>query len=216
MTFSETAQRAGVHGLLFASLLLLAFGCGDSTTEPENESLTMNEAVALFEGMRAIQQDSTPRILHASDDSTVVACPVAGQVRVTGSASEAVAGDTLRLSTDFTAAPAGCQFSQGGHQFTIDGDPGVRERTVVVIAGLFEHFSIEGTVTGSVDWQLDGRSGSCGGGRQPPGAHSAAPVQDQPGASAPPRWPRRMRAWPENRPLTSDVVACNPAHFCIS
>jgi len=162
MTFSETAPRAGVHGLLFASLLLLAFGCGDSTTEPENEPLTMNEAVALFEGMRAIQQDSTPRILHASDDSTVVACPVAGQVRVTGSASEAVAGDTLRLSTDFTAAPAGCQFSQGGHQFTIDGDPGVRERTVVVIAGLFEHFSIEGTVTGSVDWQLDGRSGSCG------------------------------------------------------
>ena len=91
-----------------------------------------------------------------------MACPIGGQVRVTESAAEAVAGDTLRLSTDFTAAPAGCQFWQGGHEFTIGGDPGVREQTVVVIAGLFEHFSIKGTVTGSVDWQLAGRSDSCG------------------------------------------------------
>lgn len=163
MAHVETGRKAGVHGLLFGGLLLVALGCQDGTTEPDNDPLTMDEAVAMFEGMRAIQQDSTPRILHASDDSTIVivACPIAGQVRVTGSVAEAVTGDTLRLETDFTAAPAGCQFSQAGHQFTTDGDPGVRERIVVVIAGLFEHFSIEGGVTGSVDWQLDGRSGSC-------------------------------------------------------
>lgn len=157
-----TGRKAWVHGLVFGWLLLVALGCENGATEPDNDPLTMDEAAAMFEGMGAIQQDSTPRILHASDDSTVVACPIAGQVRLTGSVSETVAGDTLRLETDFTAAPAGCQFSQGGHQFTIDGDPGVREFTVVAIAGLFEHFSIEGTVVGSLDWQLDERSGSCG------------------------------------------------------
>lgn len=162
MAYGSTARKGGVYALLVGGLLVAALGCGDGATEPDDEPLTMNEAVALFEGMRAIQQDSTPRILHASSDSTVVACPIAGRVRLTGSASESVAGDTLRLESDFTAAPAGCQFSHGGHQFTTDGDPGVRERTVVAIAGLFEHFSIEGTVAGSVDWQLGGRSGSCG------------------------------------------------------
>ncbi|MXX34474.1 MAG: hypothetical protein F4107_11915 [Gemmatimonadetes bacterium] len=141
----------------------------------------MDEAVALFEGTRAIQQDSTPTILHASEDSLVVACPFAGQVRVSGGASESAAGDAVRLETDFTAAPAGCRFSQAGHEFTVDGDPGVRERTVVVIVGFFEHFSIDGTVTGNVGWRLGDRSGSCGfdlvlagepdpSGNEPPGA----------------------------------------------
>ncbi len=157
-----TGRRVGLRGLVFCGLLLVALGCEDGTTEPEVATLTMEEAVALFDGMRAIQQDTTSAILHASEDSTVVACPIGGRVRVTGSASESIAGDTLRLETDFTAAPAGCQFSQGGHHFTTDGDPGVREQTVVVIVGLFEHVGVEGTVAGSLDWQLDGRSGSCG------------------------------------------------------
>ena len=129
---------------------------------PTTRLLTMNEAVALFEGMRAILQDATPRIIHTSEDSKVVACPLGGQVRITGSVADESAADTLRLETDFTAAPTGCQFSQGGLQFTVDGDPGVRERTVFVIAGVFEHFSLEGSVTGRLDWQLDDRSGSCG------------------------------------------------------
>ena len=162
MRTTHTGTGQGIGTLLFGGLLLAALGCSDGATEPENEPLTMTEAIALFEGMRAIQQDSTLRILHASEDSTVVACPIAGRVRVTGSASESAIGDTLRLETDFTAAPADCQFSHAGHQFTINGDPSVREQTAIVIVGFFEHFSIDGTVTGGVAWQLDGRTGSCG------------------------------------------------------
>ena len=158
----ETRRKMdAVRGVLLGGLCILAVGCGDGTTEPDDAPLTMNEAVALFEGMRVIQQDSTPRIIHASEDSTVVACPLGGQVRVTGSVGDTSVADTLRLETDFTAAPTGCQFSQGGLQFTVDGNPDVRERIVVVIVGFFEHFSIEGSVTGRLDWQFDGRSGSC-------------------------------------------------------
>ena len=121
----------------------------------------MEEAVALFEGMRTIQRDTTPTIIHASEDSTVVACPAGGQVRVSGSVVEGQAADTLRLETDFTAAPTGCRFSQDGLEFTVDGSPGIREHTVVVIVGFFDSFGIEGSVTGDLDWRLDGRSGSC-------------------------------------------------------
>ncbi|MDE2654437.1 MAG: hypothetical protein OXI71_11580 [Gemmatimonadota bacterium] len=150
-------RNAAQHGMgrrigaiLFGGMMLTALGCGDGPTEPANEPLTMTEAIALLEGMREIQQDTTARILAASEDSIVVACPVAGQVRVSGRASESATGDTVRLESDFTAAPAGCQFSQSDLDFTVDGDPGIRERTNLVIVGFFEHFSIDGTVTGSV------------------------------------------------------------------
>ena len=152
-------------GVLVGGLCALAVGCGDGTTEPDNAPdnapLTMTEAEALFEGMRTIQQDSTPRIIHASEDSLVVACPLGGQVRRTGMLVDGSVADTIRFVSDFTAAPAGCQFSSGGLEFTVDGAPRVRERTVIVFVGFFEHFSIEGSVTGRLDWQLDDRSGSC-------------------------------------------------------
>ncbi|WP_420636565.1 hypothetical protein [Candidatus Palauibacter sp.] len=152
-------------GVLVGGLCALAVGCGDGTTEPDNAPdnapLTMTEAVALFEGMRAILQDSAPRIIHASEDSTVAACPLGGQVRLTGVSVDGSVADTLRLVSDFTAAPTGCQISSGGLQFTVDGAPGIRERTEVVIVGFLEHFSIEGSATGRLDWQLDDRSGSC-------------------------------------------------------
>lgn len=156
-----TGRRAAVRGLLLGGLLAVAPGCRDGTTEPGGDLLAADEAVALFEGMRAIEQDSMPRILHASGDSVVVACPVSGRLRVTGRFSESASGDTLRLETEFTFAPAGCRFSREGREFTADGDPGIRERAVVVIAGPGEHIGIDGAVTGVVDWQLAGRSGSC-------------------------------------------------------
>ncbi|WP_423924685.1 hypothetical protein [Candidatus Palauibacter sp.] len=148
-------------GVLVGGLLALAVGCGDGTTEPDDTPLTMTEAEALFEGMRVIQQDTAPRIIHASEDSIVVACPLGGQLRRTVMFVDESVADTLRLAWDFTAAPAGCQFSSGGLQFTVDGAPEVRERGAFVLAGFFEHFSIEGSVTGRLDWQLDDRSGSC-------------------------------------------------------
>lgn len=157
---AETGRKAGVRGLLLGGLLVAALGCRDGTTESGDDPLAMAEAVALFEGMRAIEQDSMPRILHASEDS-VVAWPISGRLKVMGSVAESASGDTLRLETDFTTAPAACRFSRDGHEFTVDGDPGIREHTVVVIAGFLEHISIDGAVTGIVDWQLDARSGSC-------------------------------------------------------
>ncbi|WP_419940787.1 hypothetical protein [Candidatus Palauibacter sp.] len=89
-------------GVLVGGLLALAVGCGDGTTEPDDTPLTMTEAEALFEGMRVIQQDTAPRIIHASEDSIVVACPLGGQLRRTVMFVDESVADTLRLAWDFT------------------------------------------------------------------------------------------------------------------
>ncbi len=105
-----------------------------------------------------------PTTLEAGDDGTVMAveaCPIAGQVRVTGRLSETSMGDTLRVEVDITLAPAGCQFSEGGHPFTVDGHPGVRSHAVTRAYPGIEKRSIEGTITGGLDWQLEDRSGFC-------------------------------------------------------
>lgn len=139
-----------------------AAGCSEGTTEPTTtaEPLSAAESMALFDGMRALQGDSTS-VIGGSENSIVFSCPLGGQVSVGGTSVDEAIGDTLRLVSEFTATPAGCEFSIDGLQFAVDGAPDVRERTVLVIAGFLEHFSLEGTVAGRLDWRLDDRSGSC-------------------------------------------------------
>ena len=140
---------------------LVALGCGDICCGPGPEPpdvLTLDEAVPLFAGSYIALY---PVRLEAGDDTvmTVVACPTAGQVRVTGRVSETSMGDTLMVEEDITLAPAGCQFSEGGHRFTVDGHPGVR--THAVTRAYPGTRRLEGTITGRLDWQLEDRSGFC-------------------------------------------------------
>ena len=154
-------DRRNVAAVLLAGAL--AAGCSEGTTEPPvtAEPLSAAESVALFAAMRAIHNDTAPTIIGGSENSIVIACPMGGQVTLAMSVVEEAVADTVRLTTDSTASPSGCQFSSGGTRFTVDGRPGVRERTIVSFAGLFEAFTLEGSVAGALDWQSDGRSGSC-------------------------------------------------------
>lgn len=154
-------DRRNVVAVLLAGAL--AAGCSEGTTDPPDtsEPLSAAESLALFEAMRAIQSDPDPTIIGGSENSMVVACPLGGQITIMIDVVEESVADTARLRSDFTAAPSGCQVSSGGIQFTVDGRPSVRERTVATIVGFFEAFTIEGSVTGALDWQSDGRSGSC-------------------------------------------------------
>ncbi len=154
-------DRRNVTAVLLAAAL--AAGCSEGTTEPPvtAEPLSAAESVALFEAMRAIQSDTAPTIIGGSENSIVIACPMGGQVAITGGVVEESVADTARLTSDFTASPSGCQLSSGEMRFTVDGRPSVRDRTVTTIVGFFEAFTLEGSVTGALDWQSDGRSGSC-------------------------------------------------------
>ncbi|WP_420614643.1 hypothetical protein [Candidatus Palauibacter sp.] len=153
-------DRRNVTAVLLAAAL--AAGCSEGTTEPPatTEPLSAAESVALFEATRAIHNDTAATIIGGSENSVVIACPMGGQVTLTQTVVDESVADTARLTTTSTASPSGCQLSSGGTRFTVDGRPSVRERIVTSLTGLFE-FTLEGSVTGALDWQSDGRSGSC-------------------------------------------------------
>ena len=143
---------------------VFAAGCGDGTTEPEpvtDMPLTMQEAVALLEAVQGLWNDPEPQIISGAEGSAVIACPLGGQARLTGMGSDEVVADTGRLVLDLTVAPTGCQLSQDGITFTLDGNPGLRHRMEITIVGFFEAFTVEGSSTGTLDWQVADRSGTC-------------------------------------------------------
>lgn len=151
-------------GLLLAAFALAA-GCGgDDMTEPndtEPSTLRVDEAQWLFSSIRGLQTDPHIQILHASEDSIVAACPAGGQVRITGAPITEEVADTLRFGYDYTVAPTGCQFVGEGETLTVDGDPGVRDRSIITMVGVAEEISLEGTVAGTLEWRLGDRFGSC-------------------------------------------------------
>lgn len=154
-------NRRSVTAVLLAGAF--AAGCSERMLVPPElpDQLTEAESLALLQAMRAVQADTAPTIIGGSENSFVAACPQGGQVSRTLSFADGSVADTVRLTWDLTAAPAGCQVSHEGLRFSVDGAPGVRERGAFVVVGFFESFSIEGSVTGRLDWQLADRSGSC-------------------------------------------------------
>jgi hypothetical protein len=154
-------DRRNVTAVLLAGAL--AAGCSEGTTEPPAtaEPLSAAESVALFAAMRAIQGDTAATILGGSENSIVMACPLGGQVTLTMSVVEESVADTARMTATSTASPSGCQLTSGGTHFTVDGRPSVRERIVTTFVGFFEEFTLGGSVAGALDWQSEGRSGSC-------------------------------------------------------
>lgn len=150
-------ERLPLVGLFLVGALI---ACEDDPTEPE-DPLNESETEALFLGMRALSADTTLMIVSVSPAGLVVECPLGGQVTASGGAMDAQVGDTARLVTDFTLTPNGCGFGSRGLEFSVTGNPSVRDRMSISIVGFFEDFLIEGETTGALDWELDGRTGTC-------------------------------------------------------
>lgn len=144
------------------ALILVAGACKDDPVKPDGE-LTEEEAVALIEAATAALNqlaDTTAVPIHASPDSLVYACPEGGRVKLVGAFDEQE-GDTVRITVDFLVTPTGCVVTGGGMQFTLDPGPALRNLLVVeIIAATFE-FNFTGSITGGLDWELDGRMGNC-------------------------------------------------------
>ena len=159
-------DRRAVTAVLLAGVL--AAGCSEGTTEPPAtaDPLSADEAVALFKAFEVFRNDSngeaTPAPLGGNVD-VAADCPLGGQVRITGTASTPVSGDTLRIAMDLNIVPTACRLSREGLEFTVDGAPGVRDRFSVAFVASVDLFDIrvEGTTVGALDWQLADRSGRC-------------------------------------------------------
>ena len=150
-------QRIAVLGILLAGALV---ACEESPTETEDQ-LTGSETEALLLGMRALISDTTLMVISVTPTGAVLGCPLGGQVTASGGGMDEQVGDTARLITDFTLTPDGCAFGSQGLEFAVTGNPSVHDRLVLTIIGFFEEVLVEGETTGTLDWELDGRTGTC-------------------------------------------------------
>ena len=142
------------------ALVIAAAACTDDAVAPPDQ-LTEREATDLLEGYRALQTLADPNIISETEGGAVIECPLGGRVEFTGSAEDEFVGDTARINLDIRANPMACRVSGNGTEFTITGDPNVRERISLEIVGFFESFDISGGTVGTLAWESDDRSGSC-------------------------------------------------------
>ncbi len=148
-------KRTPLLGTSLAALLLAQAAC--DLLEADDDPLAEVEVIALVEGL------GTLGILSPADDATGAAatapCPLGGEVTFEGIPIGSAVTQTIEL--DITVTPRACRLSSRGLTFTLDGSPNLREQGVITIVGFFERVDVDIEITGSVDWELDDRSGTC-------------------------------------------------------
>lgn len=145
---------------LFAALLIgvVVGGCGDSSMAPADE-LKPIEAEALYDALAGMIRFS---ITDPSDPviapSVTRACSRGGEVTVSTEVEFETDG-VGRVS--WRIAPDACGVSSQGWEFKLDGNPDVLIAMAVRYSEDFTESVIDGSMTGGVHWELDGRSGTC-------------------------------------------------------
>ncbi len=155
----------GSKRIVLAVLVALVPGataCTDDPVEPE-DTLTEEESVDMFTGFRGLLALEDPVVVSQTENGAVIECPLGGraEAEIHGEDEEEFAGDTVRLNLEVTINPMGCVVAENGAEFTLTGDPNIREQISAEIVGFFESFDITGTTVGGLAWEYDGRSGSC-------------------------------------------------------
>lgn len=156
-TFDLKRARANP---LFAALFIATgvVGCGDSSTAPD-DGLKPSEAEALYDALAgmirfAITDPSDPVIAP----SVTRACSRGGEVTVS---TEIEFGTDSVGRVSFRIAPDACGVSSQGWEFKLDGNPDVLIGMAVRFSEDFTESAVDGSMTGGVHWELDGRSGTC-------------------------------------------------------
>ena len=127
-------------GAILAIVVALT-ACG---TEPEPDTLTMEEATAMLKGSWATWLAFNPPFGESS-----FSCPGGGEVYFT------VTPSPIQSIVD----PRGCRFTGSGLTFTVDGDPSVAMNVEFgIVDGRPQR---DGNIEGAVAWKLADRSGSC-------------------------------------------------------
>lgn len=99
-----------------------------------------------------------------ADFDQTVECPLGGSVAIMSDVL--VSGETesemTRLDYTMTQTHNSCVVeSEGGHEFTLSGNPDLALNLVVEIDGMESVIEWGGDVEGTIDWQTEGKEGSC-------------------------------------------------------
>lgn len=162
--------------LLFVPTTFALTAC-ESSTEPDGDQMTQDEANALVQGLYSGSLLAYGGILLNDDPAMFTAvppgaplpvdvaapCTEGGEAAFSGSVMISIdeARGSIELELSGTLAPSGCTFTGGGATFVLDSNPGLAQ-TGSVIAVLEDFsFSINITSSGSFNWTSGTRSGSC-------------------------------------------------------
>ena len=145
-------MRYGLFGLMF-----LLTGCG--LFGPDDE-LSADEAEALLLGIRSLVQEETAEIIALENETTVLLrCPSGGQARVTVEERAEAGSPVFEIAV--VIEPEECAFQSETYDFFIP-DGLVRDSLAIEFSKSFESgLALSGGTTGTVDWRLDKREGSC-------------------------------------------------------
>ena len=140
------------HGLV--GLIFLLTGCGLLGLD---DKLTGDEAKALLVGIRSLIQE--PEIIGVVSETIFVRCPSGGQARVM--VEERAERGSPSVGTIVVIEPDKCAFQSETYDFFIP-DGLVRDSLVIEFSkAAASGFKLSGGTTGTIDWGLDGREGSC-------------------------------------------------------
>lgn len=139
------------------TLVLAQAACDDDPTAPEdNNTLTEGEALALVNGFWSLALD--PQL-----NLTTPACPGGGTISIVDKSKIEIdeANQKIVASVDVTLTPNACVFPGGELLFKVDGNPNIRQVGVLDghLGGTAADLKIK--ITGTMDWELHKRSGSC-------------------------------------------------------
>ncbi len=179
MSSKKNRQPISLRLLLFLLLVptTLALTACESSTEPEEDRMTQDEANALVQGLYGGSLLAYGGILLQADPEMLTLvppgaplpleaatpCTEGGEAGFSGSATISIdeARGSLEVELSGTLTPSGCTFTGSGATFVLDSDPGLAQTGSVILVLEDFSFSINITSSGSFSWTSGTRSGSC-------------------------------------------------------
>ena len=179
MSSKKNRQPISLRLLLVLLLVPVTFvltAC-ESSTEPDGDRMTQDEANALVQGLYGGSLLAYGGILLNGDPAMLTAVPLGaplpvdattpctegGEAAFSGSVMISIdeARGSIELELSGTLAPSGCTFTGGGATFVLDSNPGLAQTGSVTAVLEDFSFSINITSSGSFSWTSGTRSGSC-------------------------------------------------------
>ena len=174
-------NRQPISLKLILALLLVpttfALTACESSTEPDGDQMTQDEANALVQGLYGGSLLAYGGILLQADPEMLTLvppgaplpleaaapCTEGGEAGFSGSATISIdeARGSLEVELSGTLTPSGCTFTGGGATFVLESDPGLAQTGSVILVLEDFSFSINITSSGSFSWTSGTRSGSC-------------------------------------------------------
>ncbi|MCY4646857.1 MAG: hypothetical protein OXE73_08290 [Gammaproteobacteria bacterium] len=163
--------------VLLLSPTILALTACKSSTEPDEDRMTQDEANALVQGLYGgsllayggILLNGDPEMLTLVPPGAplpvdaAAPCAEGGQAAFSGSVMISIdeAQGSIELELSGTLTPSGCTFTGGGATFVLDSNPGLAQTGSVTAVLETFNFSINITSSGSFGWTSGTRSGNC-------------------------------------------------------